>query len=157
MLRWQFRSTSCLAETAAITLDGGTLQVTAGLRLSVPIVLQPGRRHDRHQRLPRDARFCACRGSGALTVIDSSGGGNGTLVLGADNDSTGGVDIESATVQLAGADALGSGNLTVNGTLDLAGYSVQVASLAGADVTIIDSSGGGTLQLESDSTLGDLA
>ena len=42
------------------------------------------------------------------------------------------------------------------GTLDLDGNFVQVASLAGANVTIIDSSGGGTLQLESDSTLGDL-
>ena len=152
----QFRSTSCLAAKRG---NNPGRRHAAGdgwspfIRADRP---EPGRRHDRHQRLPRDGGF-AHVGERRIDRHRQQRRRQRHAGPGADNDSTGGVDIESATVQLAGADALGSGNLTVNGTLDLAGYSVQVASLAGADVTIIDSSGGRTLQLESDSTLGDLA
>ena len=89
--------------------------------------------------------------------------GSGTLDLtGSDNSYSGGTTIMSATLQLGDGSSLGTGPLTMGGgALDLAGNFVQVASLAGADVTIIDSSSGndGMLQLElgSDSTVGDFA
>ena len=69
-------------------------------------------------------------GVGPLSLLVT---GPGTAVLGGDNTSMGGVGIDDGTtVELASATALGTGDLTVNGKLDLEGYSVAVSGLWGS-------------------------
>ena len=140
-----------------ITLDGGTLQAGDALSLSASITLgQDGGTIDTAGNTV--TLTGSIYGSGLLSVIDSTDS-CGTLVADGSDWSAGGTDIEEATVQLGNNYALGSGDLlTINGgVLDLNGNLVQVASLSGDNVTIDDSSSGdGTLQLESDSTVGNL-
>ena len=143
--------------SAPITLDGGTLQAGNALSLSASIILgQDGGTIDTAGNTV--TLTGSIYGSGLLSVIDSTDS-CGTLVADGCDWSAGGTDIEEATVQLGNNYALGSGDpLTVNGgTLDLNGNLVQAASLSGNNVTIIDSNGGGILQLESDSTVGNLS
>jgi autotransporter-associated beta strand protein len=75
-------------------------------------------------------------GSGALTAV-----GNGLLVLAGSNSAwTGPLAVNSGTVQVGSATGLGNGGLIANGgTLDLAGYSPTIASLAGLAGTITNS------------------
>ena len=77
----------------------------------------------------------ALAGSGGLTMS-----GNGTLLLAGQNIYTGGTDVVAGTVQIAAGGALGSGDLTVDGTLDMNGYSLAVGALSGGG-TIESSSG----------------
>ncbi len=78
---------------------------------------------------------CPLAGSGVLTVA-----GSGTAALGG-ADTYGGTDLEGGTLQLGNAAALGSGSLTVNdGTLDLDGNNITLASLSGNGGTITNSS-----------------
>ena len=73
------------------------------------------------------------------TMADGSGGplslevgGTGTATLGCDNTSTGGLTIDQAvTVVVAGATALGDGDVTVNGTLNLGTYNTAVTGVSG--------------------------
>ena len=84
---------------------------------------------------------------GPLSVIVT---GSGTAILGGTNLSTGGLDIEGAA-QLASASAFGAGGLTVNGTLNLAGYSnsVAVAGLWGSG-TVETTTADATLTVRAD-------
>ena len=86
-------------------------------------------------------------GSGQLTVEWSGSSGNSVLVLGAANTYTGGTTIEGGMLQLGNANAISSGDLTVNnGVLDLNGYGVSVESLSGTGGTIEDTgTTGGTI------------
>ena len=74
---------------------------------------------------------CPIGGSGTLTVT-----GSGKAQLGR-TDTYGGTDLEGGTLQLGSGITLGSGSLTLNdGTLDLNGNSITVASLSGNGGTI---------------------
>ncbi len=103
-------------------------------------------------------------GSGAGTVVlggqTSNGLTGGTLSLALNNAGTvtlgssaantysGGTTISGGLVQLTGANALGSGPLTVGaGTLDLAGYSQTVGVFSGPSGTIWNNSGAGLATL----------
>jgi autotransporter-associated beta strand protein len=65
--------------------------------------------------------------------------GSGSLTLASSDDYSGGTTINSGSVILDNATALGSGRLAVNGgTLDLNGNSITVAALSGTGGTITD-------------------
>ncbi len=72
--------------------------------------------------------------------------GSGILTLGANNTYTGNTTLAAGTLQLASAFAIpggaGFGNLMVNGTLDLAGFSATVNNLSGNGI-VDDLTGGG--------------
>ena len=127
----QVASIDALAAGATpITLDGGTLQALGNLNLTTPISLGEGGGTIDVNGWTVTADVAAPVGSTAsFAAIDSNGGG--LLRLGGDNYSSGGTDIEAA-VQLTGAYALGSGDLTVNATLDLMGFSRPPSTACGA-------------------------
>lgn len=85
-------------------------------------------------------------GPGGLTKT-----GSGKLILGGDNDFSGGATLKEGTLQLDSTSALGVGPaaalppaVTINGgTLDLDGNSITIGSLAGYGGIITDSSEGG--------------
>ena len=107
------------SSAATITFAGGTLQATGPLDLSAPIVLSlgGGTIDTNGCNVELDGQIS---GAGSLTVLDSSRG-NGTLLLTSAN-SYASTDLEGGTLQVGNASALGGGDLTVNGTLDLEGY-----------------------------------
>ncbi len=101
-------------------------------------------------------------GTGPVTLggATSNGLGGGTLSLVLNNASTvtlggssantysGGTTISSGSVQLAGANALGSGPLTMAaGTLDVSGFSQAVGSFSGSGGFIWNNSGAGVATL----------
>ena len=122
--------------SGTFNFNGGTLQAS-GNNSYLP------QRPDRGQRVGRrgDCRFANQHLTIAQSLLNGTGGGAdggltkvgaGTLILAGGNTYTGGTSIEAGTLRMANADALGTGNLTVNaGTLDLAGYSPSVAGLGG--------------------------
>ena len=80
-------------------------------------------------------------GSGGLTM-----NGTGTATLTGSNSYTGGTIVGSGQLNLGNNSALGagSGSLTVNGTLDLAGNSPTQNGLSGSSNGVITNSGGAT-------------
>ena len=123
---------SCLGNSATITLDGGTLEATGGLDLSAPIVLNPGGGtiDTNGNVVELDGQVS---GPGGLTAIDSSDG-RGELIITAANDFTGGTVLQAGTVELGNEMALGSGSLIVNGgVLNLNCQSnIAIVSLSGS-------------------------
>ena len=165
------------ASGGQITIDGGTLQATSGFDLSAPIVLgQGGGTIDVNGcDVELDGKIS---GSGALTAIDSSGGGTLDLTD-SDNGYSGGTAIVSATVLIGSDSCLGNvsstitldgGTLRATGDLDLSAPIVlnpggctidsngNPVSLAGVvsgqgGLTAVDGSGnGGTLTLSGQNT-----
>jgi autotransporter-associated beta strand protein len=81
-------------------------------------------------------------GTGSLTKT-----GANPLILSAANTYSGATNISAGTLKLGVANAIPSGSaVTVTGTLDMAGYSDAIGSLAGAG-TVDNSSGSGTYTL----------
>ena len=114
-----------------LTLDGGTLQTTAGISSARAIYITSN--SGTVDTNGFDSTLSGIvNGPGALTKT-----GAGTLTLSGSNTHSGGTTVSSGTLQIANASALGTGGLTVNGgTLDLAGNSVNVGALSGAGGTI---------------------
>ncbi len=88
---------------------------------------------------------------------------DGTLTLGHANTYQGGTTINSGTVKLGNSSALGTGAVSVNGTLDLAGYSPTINGLSGgghignsstSSNSVLTISGGGTFNGAISDTLG---
>jgi autotransporter-associated beta strand protein len=78
--------------------------------------------------------------SGALSGGSLTKTGTGTLTLAYANDYTGGTTVSAGTLKVGNAAAIpSSGYMTVNGTLDLNGYSVDVNSLSGSTTGIVTS------------------
>jgi autotransporter-associated beta strand protein/T5SS/PEP-CTERM-associated repeat protein len=78
------------------------------------------------------------KGSGTVSLVKQ---GAGTLTLSGTNSYTGGTTLTAGTITVGNANALGTGNLAVNGgTLNLFGNSVAVATLSGSSGAIITSS-----------------
>lgn len=75
----------------------------------------------------------ADNGTRATALVKS---GTGSLVLSGSNTFTGGIYLNAGTLQLAGANALGTGNVSTNalalegGTLDLNGYDLTIGALS---------------------------
>jgi fibronectin-binding autotransporter adhesin len=119
------------ATAASITLNGGTLQSTAGLTLSANRGITLGASHG-----TIDAS------SGTLTyggIIAGSGGltksGSGTLTLSGANTYTGGTTVSAGTLTLGASDRLANnGALTISSsaTFNLNGHNETIGSLAGA-------------------------
>lgn len=93
------------------------------------------------------------QGSGGLTLSGNLSGaatvsqqGSGTLLLSGTNTYTGTTTIDSSrTLQIGSASALGTGTTTVNGTLDLNGYSQTAGALAGSGTVTTATAGSVTL------------
>lgn len=89
----------------------------------------------------------------AITETNVAGGivktGDGLLYLGASNRYSGGITIQTGTVRVGHARALGTGGLTVNGgLLDLNGLDLSVPRLSGTGGNISDTTAtGGVLTL----------
>ena len=118
-------------------LSGGTLSLPAGATTAIDV-----------SSLCTATIASALDGSGGLTKT-----GAGTLALSGTGDATGDTTVQQGTLVAGSAGAIGSGDLVVNDTFDLAGNDTTVASLAGSSSGIVESSGGlGTLYLDGDST-----
>jgi autotransporter-associated beta strand protein len=125
----------------AFNFSGGTLMAGNSWSTSVPITLPTsGSRGTINTNGFLVELNSPLSGPGGLALTDNSGGG--ALILATSNGHRGGTTVTSGSLQLGDPGSLGSGALAVNGgTLDLAGYSVKVASLSGAAGTITDSTG----------------
>jgi autotransporter-associated beta strand protein len=91
-------------------------------------------------------------GAGAVALVK---GGAYTLTLSASNHYSGGTVVNSGTLQLGNAFALGAttGSLAVNaGTVNLAGFSPTVGTLSGSAGGIIINNGAGTATLTASSS-----
>ena len=85
----------------------------------------------------------AISGSGSVAVT-----GSGQVTLSGSNSYQGTTNINSgSTLQLGNANATGASAVTVNGTLDLNGYSANLASLAGASGGVVTSTVSGNTVL----------
>ncbi len=101
-------------DSGTLTLDGGTLQTTAGFATprSVVITANNGTIDTGGNRLELDG---AISGPGGLTLNDSVG--TGTLVLTASNSYAGGTTIDAGTLEVGAEANLGapSGGITLDG------------------------------------------
>ena len=131
--------------SAGTTIGGGTLQLGAGGSTgsiaSTSALLDNG---TLAFNLSGNVTQSGVVGGNAIT---GTGGllqmGPGTLTLNAGNAYTGGTAISGGTLRLGNAAALGTGGLTVNGgRLDLAGFSLTLASLSGSAGAIANSATG---------------
>ncbi len=146
------------ATAGSIVLNGGTLQATASFTLSSKrgIVLGPTSGSDTGtidvtsgQTLTYGGILANNgSGTGAFTKIDS-----GTLTLSGLNTYTGPTTISAGTVADGISNALPSGTvLSDSGTLDLNGYSQQVASVTGSGTVTNSSSTAGTFTVNNGSS-----
>jgi fibronectin-binding autotransporter adhesin len=103
---------------------------------------------------PAAANYYFGGGGGTLTVASPISGalnlivgatGPGIVILSAANSFTGSTTVTAGTLELGNAQALASSSgVTVTGTLDLEGYNLTVASLAGGGIITDNSSTPGT-------------
>ncbi len=135
--------------TGVTTITSGTLQLgqsgTSGSVASASIVNNATLVFDRSDAVTNGALIS---GKGALIK-----NGNNTLMLSGSNKYTGGTTINSGVLKMGGAAALGAttGNLQVNGRLDLNGFNLTVKNLSGHG--LVDSGTGGSVALTTNSTL----
>jgi autotransporter-associated beta strand protein len=132
---------SNLGTSALLDFNGGTLQAGAAITTTLAAGLGPGGGTvdlDDHPVVWNGV----LSGTGALSVMDSTNG-NSALILTAANSYSGGTQINSGTLVVANAGALGSGNVSVNGgtlSTDGVNHSLNVAGN-------YTQASGGTLQL----------
>lgn len=135
--------------TGAVTLDGGTLQVTGSAFASTARSLTLG---------DHGGGFDIAETSNTFTVSQSLSGagqlwkrGQGTLVLSGDNSFSGGLHVEAGTAKAGIADhAFGSGilNVEAGATADLDQFNTSTGGLAGAGSVALNAA---TLTLAQDS------
>jgi outer membrane autotransporter protein len=135
--------------TTAVTLDGGTLQVTGSTFASTARSLTLG---------DHGGGFDIAETSNTFTVSQSLSGagqlwkrGQGTLVLSGDNSFSGGLHVEAGTAKAGTADhAFGSGilNVEAGATADLDHFNTSTGGLAGAGSVALNAA---TLTLAQDS------
>ena len=132
-----------LGASGTINFGGGTLQYSAANQYDYsPRFSTAGNQPWSIDTNGRNVTFASSlQGGGSSLTLNDSNASPGMLTLSGSNSYSGGTMIESGTLQVANSAALGIGGLTANGgTLDLAGYSVTVASFSGAAGTITNSS-----------------
>lgn len=138
--------------TAALNLNGGTLQTTAGFTTARTVGL--GANGGTFQV---DAGTLAISGivSSTNSYGDLTKTGTGTLLLSGTNTFKGAVNVNAGTLQLGNVAALGASAATTNqsmspvtvngGTLDIAGFAPNVGNVTLVSGSITDSVGTGSL------------
>ncbi len=144
---------------ASLTKDGtGTTTLTASHTYTGPTMINNGTLQLGTGQAGQDGSIASTSGvtdnaalvynlAGSQTVNYAIGGfgtvtktGSGFLLLAATNSYSGGTIVNNGLLQLGNSAALGTGGLAADGgTLDLAGYSVTVASFSGAAGTVASS------------------
>ena len=131
----------------ALTLAGGTLHTTASFRSgrAVSLIGNGTFQTDTGTTLTLGS---AVSGTGSLAKT-----GSGTLVLGAASTYSGATTVTAGTLQAAVANAFSASSavtVAANGTLDLAGFAQNVASLANAGTVHFGNAPGTTLTVQGD-------
>ena len=131
------------SSAGTLTLEGGTLEASAGFTSSRAVTLGTG-----------GGTIQVDNGGDTLTLSGAIGGtdgltktGAGTLTLTGANSYGGGTTVGAGTLKLSGSGTLGStsGALTVNGgTLDLNGKNATVGIFSGTGGTVTNSSATGS-------------
>ena len=108
--------------TGAITLGGGELLTSTTTTLDEDVALNNGTTNTLAAVTGTTATYSGTladgNASGALTVGDTTGSDNGTVVLGGTNTYTGGTTITSGTLEISSEDNIGgaqAGGVTLNG------------------------------------------
>jgi len=135
-------ATNTIANTSNVTVSGGTLNVansdTVGaVTLSSGLISGVGTLTGSSYSLTNTGTISAALGgSGNLTKT-----GAGTATLSGNNSLTGSTLVSAGTLLLSGNATMGSGNVTVNGGLDLSGITGSTYSLTNSQTL----SGNGTI------------
>ncbi len=134
--------TSSNTYAGSTTISGGTLQLGTGIAGQDGSIGGTSGVDDEaalvYNLAGSQTASYAITGNGSLTKT-----GTGTVQLTGANGYTGGTIVSNGSLQLGNASALGTGGLAANGgTLDLASFSVTVASFSGASGIVSNSSGG---------------
>ncbi len=118
--------------TGSVNFVGGTLQAAAPLTIgnALAVVAFGGTIDNAGNALTLTGPITGGRTNGTLTFANSAGNGVATVLAGA-NTFAGGA-IVTGNVALATANGLGSGALTVTGTIDLGGFDQAVTTLDGS-------------------------
>ena len=135
------------SSTVTLNFDGGTLRPSAASTtyisgLTNAFIKAGGANFDvatgKDITIPQNLLTDGTSTGGGLTKA-----GVGTLTLSGSNSYTGGTTLNSGTLRVGNANALGTGGLTVNaGTLDLNGNSIAVLTLGGSGGTVTNLASG---------------
>jgi fibronectin-binding autotransporter adhesin len=146
--------TSSSIGIGALTFDGGVLQAGAGnlsFNNGIAINSTGGAIDSNGQTITFSGAIANGNGTTGNLTIESTVAG-GTVVLSGDNTYTGGTTVSSGTLKAGSTTGFSSGSaFTVAGTLDLAGFSNTIGSLAGAG-TVESSTGTATLMAGGDNS-----
>ncbi len=142
------------ATPGKLTLNGGTLITTSTFTLSTNRGITLGASGGTIQVEPSTTLTYGgiAAGTGSLTKT-----GTGTLVLSGTNTYTGATNIDAGTLKLGSATALADGatgtdvTIASGATLDLAGFSETISSLAGAG-TVTNTGANATLSVGNDNS-----